>query len=397
MAIAPWDLIKLTWRSVWSNPVRSGLTTLGVFMGVAAVSATLNIASITNAQIEQKLAAREKPYIIPYLLPKAGFEYEELDEEDAQALERSIPEVRSVSSVDRLFSIRTVQFEGNEATEIQTVGVSQNFIQTTGRRILQGRFFDRADIEEYRPVAVLDQKLATTLFKGENPINQAVYAVGNRLTVIGVIETKSSGGDFERSSGALWIPKTLGKLYVNYYYTTLQISPYRLDQMPSLQRKVRQVLGQRHPQSRVNTYGNAKDLIKEQELQKTSAQALAVVGLVALAIGGVGIANITIAAVLERIQEIGLRRAIGATQLEVMVQFILEAVIFSLVGGTIAIGVVHGLTTLATTMVIQAPYQFSVYHALVSMGAAILVGVGSSFFPALRATQVDVVKALRGD
>jgi putative ABC transport system permease protein len=118
----------------------------------------------------------------------------------------------------------------------------------------------------------------------------------------------------------------------------------------------------------------------------------------ALIIGGVGIANITVASVMERTREIGLRRAIGATDLEVMAQFIAEIVTLSAIGGLGAIISVHILTQIATTTLFtNAPYKFKIENALLSMAAAFVVGVGAIFLPALRVTQIDVVQALRGD
>ncbi|MBL1178889.1 ABC transporter permease [Pantanalinema sp. GBBB05] len=395
MAISFPDLVKLTWRSLQSDWVRSGLTGLGVYMGVAAVSATLNIADITHAQIEKKLAERDKPYIAPYLDTESGFDRAEITDDDQAALKRTVPEIRSISSVSRVWVIQTVQFEGTEVKEVQTSGVSQNFIQTTGRRILQGRFFNPLDFAQYRPVAIVDQKLATILFKHQSPVNQPIYVQGNRLTVVGIVETKSAGQEYGRSSGVLWLPKPLAESFASFSWNTLQISPYRLEDMPILETKVKQILEKRHPHTTAFSDSNAQDLVKERELHQTSSKALAVVGLIALGIGGVGIANITVAAVLERTKEIGLRRAIGATRFEIMLQFILESVILSVLGGVTAIASVHGLTHLTTTTIIQAPYTFSWQNAALSMGAAIAVGVGSSFFPALRATQIDVVIALR--
>jgi len=395
MAIALTDLLKLTWRSLQADWVRSTLTGLGVFMGVAAVSATLNIADITNAQIEQKLAARDKPFILPYLQSEKEFEWPDITDEDLIVLKRTVPEIRSVSSIAQLWQIRTVQFEAKEVKDVQTYGVSQNYIDTTGRRILQGRFFSPVDFAQYHPVAIVDKKLADSLFQQQSPINQAIYASGNRLLVVGVVETKSAAEEYMRSAGVLWLPKPLAESFSRFNGSTPQIAAHRLEQMPILEKKVKQILQKRHPRTTAFTDGNAEDLVKEREVQQTSARALAGVGLIALAIGGVGIANITIAAVLERTKEIGLRRAIGATRGEIMLQFILESVILSMAGGAIAIATVHSLTHLTTTTMIQAPYQFSWENAGLSMAAAIAVGVGSSFFPALRATRIDVVAALR--
>lgn len=394
MAISVRDLITITVKSLYQDPVRSGLTLLGVFMGVAAVNATLNISSITNAQIEAKLAERDKPYMMPYLRAEGSFRSDPLTEEDRQALEQSIQGIRSISSVSWLF-VNRVQFEDLEITEIRFQGVSQNYIETTGRLILQGRFFSNADFVQYRPVAIIDQKLATLLFQGQNPLGQAIYASGTRLTVIGITETKTDGRDFE-TSGTVWLPQTFATvLGGNLTFNVLQISPYFLEDMPKLKKQVEQVLIQRHPKTIVYMEDNTEDLLKEKELQETASKALTLVGLIALFISGVGIANISIASVMERIKEIGLLRAIGATQTEVMTQFILEAVVLSLVGGTAAIVTVHGSMVMATTKIVQAPYEFKSQRAALSLGSALLVGVGASFFPAIKASRIDVIQALR--
>lgn len=365
-------------------------------MGVAAVSATLNIQSITNAQMKQKLAERDQPFVIPYLYSDS-FDTPQLGEADRLALKQAIPVIRSISSIGEVYTIRSVQFESQEVDNIQVQGVSPNYLETTGRKIVKGRFFAPIDFAEFRPVAILDEKLAATLFQGQDPIRQTIFAAGNRFTVIGVTQTKSLGIDFQ-TQGTLWLTEEFATaLQGGFRSSNLQISPYELEDMKELRQKVEQVLQQRYPQMTVYLNDNASDLLAEKEMQKIAAGALAVVGLIALGIGGVGIANITIAAVMERTQEIGIRRAIGATQVEVMIQFILEAVLLSLVGGVSAIATVHGLTHVITAVAIPAPYEFSAQNTVLAMGSAVLVGVGSSFFPASRATKIDIVKALRSE
>jgi putative ABC transport system permease protein len=392
------ELTRLTWRSLTSDWTRSGLTTLGVFMGVAAVSATLNVQSITSQQIATKLAERDKPYVIPYISPKDGFgEFPMLDASDIKSLKQAIPVIRSVSVVGNVFGIRSLQFEGQQAENVDVRSVSLNYLSTTGRKMLAGRFFDQGDFDQYRPVAIVDEKLMETLFQGENPIKKAIYASGNRLIVVGVTQTKSEGYE-DKSDGSLWVTSSYSTtIQGGYNFTSLQVSPYRLEQMKVLKDKIEKVLLQRYPNSDVYLSDNAEDLLKEKETQEISARALTAIGLIALAIGGVGIANITIATVMERTKEIGIRRAIGATRFEVMLQFILEALLLSCIGGGLAIVIVHGLTEVATTVVFELPYEFSIYNASLSMGAAISVGVGASFFPALRATRIDIIKALRSD
>jgi putative ABC transport system permease protein len=398
MGISPFDLLHLTRKSLTANWVRSGLTLLGVFMGVGAVSTTLNIADIADATIEAQLAQRDKPFLVPYLFSEDGFfENRTLDQADQDYLKRSVPRIRSISSVSMVDYSATLQYRGNEAKDVQMFGVSENYVETTGRRMLAGRFFSQADYKQYRAVAIIDQKLATTLFRNKSPLNQAIFSDTLRFVIIGIVEAKP-GGEMSRSAGTLWMPNTYAKsLSTGFDFSSLQISGFDLEEIPTLIERTKQALSRRYPKVTVEAYDNTSDLLAQRKIQRLAANALAIVGLVALAIGGVGIANITIAAVLERTKEIGIRRAIGATRLEIMVQFILEAVILSILGGAIAVGTVHFATQIVTSTLFPAPYRFSQRSASLAMGAAIAVGVGSSFLPALRATRVDIIAALRSD
>lgn len=389
------DLVSMTVKSLSSNLLRSTLTCLGVFMGVAAVNATLNIQTISSNQITQQLKDRDHPYVMPWLYSE--FQDIQLKEADQQALQQSIPIIRSISTLGEILDLGAVQFEAKQITKIRVNSVSSNYLETTGRKMIQGRFFNQADFEQYLPVAILDQRLAKILFEQQNPLNKAIFLADLRFVVVGVVETKSNELEPD-SNGNLLMTANFGSvLQGDNVFEMIQITPHKLEEIPDLQAKVEQILRQRYPDISVYADSNADGLLAEKQAQETAALALAGVGLVALIISGVGIANITIAAVIERTKEIGIRRALGATQLEVMLQFILEAVLLSVIGGAIAIITVHGLTRTATTTLIEAPYKFSVRNASLSMGAALLVGVGSSFFPALRATKVDIIKALKSE
>jgi putative ABC transport system permease protein len=389
------DLLKMTCKSVSGNLLRSGLTSLGVFMGVAAVNATLNIQTISNYKITQQLGERDNPYVIPWIY--SDFQDTPLTEADQQALTQSIPIIRSISTLGEVEGIEWVQFEAKQVKKINVNSVSTNYLETTGRKMLQGRFFNPTDFEQYFPVAIVDQRLARVLFGKQNPVNQVVFASDLRFVVIGVVQTKSEELDPDSNGNLLITENFANVLQGDNVFKMLQITPRYLEEIPALQAQVEEILRQRYPQLMVYADSNADGLLEEKKAQETSSLALAGVGLIALTIAGVGIANITIASVIERTKEIGLRRAIGATQLEVMLQFILEAILLSIIGGAVAIVTVHSLTRVATNTVVEAPYQFSLRNALLSSIAALSVGVGASFVPAIRATKVDIVKALRGE
>ena len=399
MALSPFDLVSMTVRELSGNLVRSGLTALGIFMGVAAVNATLNISSINNAQIQEKLDARDSPYLSLYVYPKdfsSVVALPEIDDEDVDVLQRSVPGIGSISTVSRVY-VSEIQFQGTQVSDASVKGVSENYQDTTGRKLVQGRFFESADFERYRPVAIVDEALSDRLFDGADPIGLGLYASGTRFTVVGLSETKLRYPD-EEPSGELWVTQNYGDaLSGSFSIGQTQIALKNLSEYETVQAEIETVMTRRYPNFEVGTRGNVEDIYLEQQQQRTSAMILNIVGAIALVIGGVGIANITVASVVERTREIGLRRAVGATDSEVMLQFVFEVLLLSAVGGIAAIATVHFLSKIATTTLFEAPYEFQPRDAAISMGAALVVGLGSSFLPALRVTRIDVVQALRGE
>ncbi|WP_199197323.1 FtsX-like permease family protein [Chroococcidiopsis sp. CCALA 051] len=153
-------------------------------------------------------------------------------------------------------------------------------------------------------------------------------------------------------------------------------------------------LEQRYPGFSFWAWNNVDDLIQQQQTLELATRGLMVVGAIALLVGGVGIANITIASVTERTSEIGIRRAVGATQREIALQFVLEAALLSLASGTVALVVVH-VVALNVADAFDLPYEFEGRIAALALGSALVVGVGAGFPPALRASQLDPVQALR--
>jgi putative ABC transport system permease protein len=398
MPLSPLDLSLTTLRDLTGNWVRSGLTTLGIFMGVAAVNATLNIDTITNRVLQDRLAARDNPNITPWVYGRDRPPVE-FDQAAIAEIERAVPGILSISRVTSLWGAE-VQYLGTVTDSVDAFSVSENYQRTTGRQVLAGRFFDTEDFDAFRPVTVIDTVLAQQLFEAAPPLGEGIFINGTRFTVVGLIENKNLyGSEAGEPTGTLWVPEPYGDLLQGRfrYGRQIQIALQSLDHYETTRDSIETQLQQMFPGYELYMDGNVEDLVEEEQRQRASIRVLKAVGLLALVIGGVGIANITIAAIMERTREIGLRRAIGATDLEIMAQFIAEAALLSLIGGTTAVATVHGLTTVATATVFEAPYEFNWRDAALSMGAAFGVGVGASFLPALRVTRIDVVQALRGE
>jgi putative ABC transport system permease protein len=378
------------------NPLRSTLTTVGVFMGVAAVSATLQVSNISRAVISEQLAKRDAPQVGLWGTgwDPVSRQSVQLRMEDVEFLQGRVSGLQAISTSTWADAPQTV-FQTQQANPNPTMmAVSQDFLLTSGRRLLAGRFFNPVDFENFRPVVVIDKFLADKLFQKANPISERIYVDSRPYVVVGVLPTKASE-EKEKPTGSLFIPMSVYTSLTGYrriHY--IEMRPYRMKDLDLLKKQAEELLQQRFPGKKFPTWTNVEDILEQQKTLEMVSQALLAVGIIALLVGGVGIANISIASVMERTKEIGLRRAIGARQQDILLQFILEAVLLSLLGGISAIGAVHGLTVVVAET-FKLPYKFEVTTAALSLGSAILVGVGAGFLPALRASQIDPVEALR--
>jgi putative ABC transport system permease protein len=395
MSIAFLDLLTLTCRSLQNNLLRSALTTLGVYMGVTAVSATLQVGAISQAVIAQRLAERDAPQVT--ILPRRNpgrADRVRFQLQDLEFLRQRLDRVHSISGANWA-GTRNVFFQNREA-QPSMMAITQEYAQTSGKQPHLGRFFSKADFNSFRAVAIIDTVLANQLFEDQSPIGQRVYISRQPYIIIGVVPSNPTIDD-EPDQGEVWVPMAFfSALTGRQDIGSIRIRPDQIPDLQPLAKRTETLMQQRFPGQKFYVWNNIQDILEQQAVLQVTAQALAAVGAIALLVGGVGIANIMIAAVTERTSEIGLRRAIGATQQEIMIQFILEAVILSLVGGLSAIATVHGLTLLVA-QVFKLPYQFRLGIAGLSLGSALLVGVGASFLPALRASQLDPVKALRAE
>ena len=391
MSLSPQDLIHLTCKSLLSNRLRSGLTTFGVFMGVAAVNASLQVGAISQNIIAEKLAQRDAPQVNVYIFSLKG---RQPKLEDMEYAHRRLKNIKAISASSFAGFFQSVLYRG-EKGDPEMLAVTQDFLLTSGRKLLQGRFFSDVDFTNYRRVTLIDQLLADKLFQGQDPIGELIYLGGNTpFLVVGVVESKLIGG--QEAKGSLFIPMSIySAMTGSQNINAISIRPRDEDKMKELQEEAEKLFKLRFPGAEdIYTGSNIDDIIAQKQTLDLVSWGLTGVGMISLLISGVGIANITIAAVIERTSEIGLRRAIGATKLEIQLQFILEAIILSSVGGVLAIATVHGLT-LVVASTFTLPYQFEAQTAALSLGSALMVGMGACYFPAVRASQLDPVKALR--
>ncbi|MDZ4871566.1 MAG: hypothetical protein CLLPBCKN_000954 [Chroococcidiopsis cubana SAG 39.79] len=394
MGLSAFDLLKLTCCSLRGNPLRSFLTALSIFMGVAAVSATLQVGSISRSIIARQLAERDLPQVMLELRRERGStQSTEMNLTEIEFLRRNLSGWQSICAIYWVGS-SPVEFQFEQANPL-VLAVSEEFLLASGRKLVAGRFFTTADFTSYRSIAAIDRFLANKLFKGQQAIGQHLYVEGRPYVIVGVVQTKLEGD--VPPEGQVIVPISVyNALTASHSIHIIRIRPNEIKVLESLGNQAEQLLAQRYPGRSFWVWNNVEDILQQQKILELSSQALAVVAAISLLVAGVGIANITIASVKERTTEIGLRRAIGATQANILMQLVLESTLLSLLGGTAATGVVHGLTvTIADAF--NFPYQFQVEVVALALSSALLVGIGASLSPALQASQMEPDKALRSE
>jgi len=395
MSISPLDLISMTSSSLRGNLLRSCLTTLGVFMGVLAVTASLQVRSISSKVVAEQLAERDVPHVRLYVSWRSP---KKLQLEELEFLRQRLIGWRAIGAV-AFVEWGQIRFRDRTTTNRMSVrAVSPEYFDSLGASVIKGSLFSETEHQRYRSVAIIDESVETELFAARTPREKNIDSLGQRIDMEGksyvVVGVISSGSSW-LSENVVLIPKSTHYASTgSRRFNAFIIRPKKAEDLEKLGKQAKQLLEKRLSNTEIYYNTNISDIQEQQATLNMVSNSLLVLAGISLLVGGVGIANITIASVTERTKEIGLRRAIGATSFEIVLQFILEAVFLSLLGGAVAIITVHGLTVVVTDN-FELPYQFEPVTAVFSLGSALLVGVGAGFFPALQASKIDPVKALR--
>ena len=396
---------RIALRALARNKLRSFLTMLGIIIGVGAVIAMVAIGEGAKKRVQDQIASlgTNVLVVLPGTLTLGGARtgsggVQTLVASDAQAITREIPLVSAASPVLRSGQ-QVIAGDQNWSTSIQ--GVAPEFQEIRNWTVSEGRFISDVDVESTAKVALVGQTVAKNLFGEESPLDAIIRIKKIPFRIVGVLGAKGQTGFGTDQDDTIMIPYTtmqkriLGITYVQQ----IVVSAASAEQTQQVQDQITTLLRQRHRlQPGRDDDFNIRNLSDITEAASNSATVMAVllgsIASVSLLVGGIGIMNIMLVSVTERTREIGIRMAVGARRRDIMLQFIVEAVVMAASGGVIGILLGMGSSILLKSLV-QLPALIRPDIVVIAFLVAGTVGVFFGFYPARKAANLDPIEALR--
>jgi len=398
--------LRLAWRSLQRNKMRSTLTMLGVIIGVGAVIATLAIGSGARASVQAQIASLGTNVVMVMggTTSASGVRSfsltQTLTTDDAEAIKRECPAVQLVSPTART-SGQIISSSANWSTQIQ--GGSQDYLAIRDWPVADGVTFTDADVRGTAKVCVLGKTTADALFPaGDDPVGQTIRIKDLPFKVVGVLSPKGGSAQGQDQDDIIIAPITTvqRKLTTNpNRVQSIMVSAVSADQVNDAIDQITSLLRQRH---RIRQGADDDFMIRSQsefanaaeETSRTMTLLLTAIAAVSLLVGGIGIMNIMLVSVTERTREIGIRMAVGARSGDIRWQFLVESAFLSLVGGAIGVAVGSASSGLITKLA-RWPTIVSPLSVILAFVFAAAIGIFFGYYPARKASRLDPIEALR--
>ena len=407
------DVKESTWmalETVRANKLRSALTILGVSVGVVTVVFMVSIIQGLNKAFADQIESLGSNTIwatkfdpsIGHQPTQEEIHRKELTIEDADTIRKEAPSIVGVAPFYRKVA-ETVQYRGNQTDTPILIGATPYHEFTVSSYVDRGRFISDLDVTRHENVCVLGIDVVKALFSYEDPLDKEIKLAGHPFKVVGVMEPLGSILGQSRDNSVFIPITTFQKYYPEFDFpeiiSAIIVRPVSrayvkpaIDEMTDILRRRRGV-----KPGQLNNFGiSSQDALLDVYNQLTGATylVLTAISFVALMIGGIGVMNIMLVSVTERTKEIGLRKAVGATRLNILSQFLIEAVVLTAIGGFLGL-LVGEVASLLTNRYSPLPAYVPAWAIAIGIGISAGVGIVFGLWPAWKAARLDPIESLR--
>ncbi|KMN46601.1 ABC transporter permease [Bacillus sp. LK2] len=393
------DSIKIALSSILAHKLRSALTMLGIIIGVGSIITVVAIGQGGEAMLKSKIAGSGNNLMPIQFKPDINDEFSMGGHQVPKLTEEDIMEVKQIKDVSHVITTNNTMETmdiNDKKSMINVIGLDSEYFEVNKVKMVKGRSLNESDISQGNNVVMISTKTEETLFKDENPVGKIIEMKGQPMQIIGVYKSDNEFMGFEAEE--MLIPLTLWPvLYGTDEIQSIAIQSKNVDDLEAAGKKAVDVLNSRKPSDIPGKY----ELVNLKEFQEgvskvTGIMTMIIGGIagISLVVGGIGVMNIMLVSVTERTREIGIRKALGATRSKILLQFLIEAVMLTLLGGLIGIGLGYGGAYIVSTFAKWPPlvsWEVVVGGVLFSMTLGIIFGL----IPANKAAKLDPIEALR--
>jgi len=400
------EMVRIAWSGITANKLRSGLTILGMTIGVASVIVLIAVGNGSSKAVQSTIQSLGTNVLV--VQGAGGFRFGprastaatvSLTKQDAQALQSPslAPDVKSASPVVNASAVKLV-YGGTSYEPSSFIGTTPSYLTAHAYKVKEGAPFTAEDVSKNRRVAVIGQTVVEELFAGQSAVGQNIKVNGGNYEVLGVLAKKGTNGITNEDDVVMAPISTVQASLTGVgAINSITVQASSESSLNAAEAEVTTILDERHKIK--NTAEPGFSVLNQGSLLETSSSTSSVfttllgeVAAISLLVGGIGVMNIMLVSVTERTREIGIRKAVGARRGDILTQFLTEAVLVSLFGGVlgVAVGVIGSQFEIA-----GVHPEIATYSIFLAFGAALASGLFFGTYPAARAARLRPIEALR--